>query len=53
MVKLIPNGPSHDIIDIHLEFLSEQMDFIKWVKNTHPSTYNRLKKAHRGAMNND
>ena len=51
MVKLIDNEV--DLIDIHLEFLSEQMDFIKWVKNTHPSTYNRLKKAHRGAMNND
>ena len=51
MVEIIDNEVQ--LIDIHLEFLSEQMDFIKWVKNTHPSTYNRLKKAHEGAMKND
>ena len=50
MVKLIDNEV--DLIDIHLEFLSEQMDFIKWVRKTHSSTYNRLKKAHKEAMNN-
>jgi len=42
-----------ELIDIHLEFLSQQMDFIKWIRKTHPSTYNRLKKAHEGAMKND
>jgi len=35
------------------EFISQQMDFIKWVRKTHPSTYNKLKKAHEGAMKND
>jgi len=37
----------------HIESLRQQMDFIKWVRKTHPSTYNRLKKAHEGAMKND
>ena len=50
MAKLIDNEV--DLIDIHLEFLSQQMDFIKWIRKTHPSTYNRLKKAHKEAMNN-
>ena len=51
MVEIIDNEVQ--LIDIHLEFLSQQMDFIKWVRKTHPSTYNRLKKAHEGAMKND
>tara|TARA_R110002020_G_scaffold172058_1_gene362206 strand:+ start:205 stop:411 length:207 start_codon:yes stop_codon:yes gene_type:complete len=33
--------------------LREQMYFMKWVKKTHPSTYNKLKKAHEGAMEYD
>ena len=51
MVEIIDNEVQ--LIDIHLEFLSQQMDFIKWVRKTHPRTYNRLKKAHEGAMKND
>ena len=51
MVEIIDNEVQ--LIDIHLEFLSQQMDFIKWVRKTHPSTYNKLKKAHEGAMKND
>ena len=50
MAKLIDNEV--DLIDIHLEFLSQQMDFIKWIRKTHPSTYNKLKKAHEGAIKN-
>ena len=51
MVEIIDNEVQ--LIDIHLEFLSQQMDFIKWVRKTHPSTYYKLKKAYEGAMKND
>jgi len=41
------------MVDTPLIVSKREYDFFKWVRKTHPSTYNRLKKAHEGAMKND
>ena len=41
-----------EIIDIPLESLRQQVEFIMWVRKTHPSTYNRLTKAYRNSTLN-